>query len=145
MSKLFQISKHVLLSLISRNSNLVWFIHTEFICIISLCTLILWQSTNSFYPIYITEYFFYYNFFIYRISRPSMISQWKNPWKATNSFEESFQATFTQGCNWQVDNCPPRFCLNRRTVGQRWSAALLLAHPVLGSQLRPCKRFPYEL
>ena len=35
-----------------------------------------------------------------------------------------------QGRNWQVGSCPPSFWLNRRRV------TLLLAHTVLGSQLR---------
>ena len=45
-----------------------------------------------------------------------------------------------QGRNWRVGkvgNCPLRFWLNKGATGQWRHAALLLAHPVLDSQLRP--------
>ena len=47
-----------------------------------------------------------------------------------------------QGRNWRVGNCPPSFWQNSNAAAgaAAWGpcAALLLAHPVLGSQLRPC-------
>ena len=42
----------------------------------------------------------------------------------------------------RVGNCPPSFLQNRRrrqaAARRQRSATLLLAHPVLGSHLRPC-------